>query len=144
MEDLILLAIGNASRGDDGLGWAFARAVEDDDRFEGRVEYRYQLQVEDAGLVAGCSRVIFVDAWQNAGDEPFRWSEVGTSADLTYTTHRLTPQAVMHLCKELFDRMPEAHLLAIAGEDWALGSPLSPRADANLEQALNWFFERRL
>ena len=41
----LLLAIGNSSRGDDGLGWAFASALEEAGFFPGEIVYRYQLQI---------------------------------------------------------------------------------------------------
>ena len=61
-EATLLFAIGNDSRGDDGLGWAFAQLVEETNLFRGRLFYRYQLQVEDAELLTTCRQVIFVDA----------------------------------------------------------------------------------
>ena len=58
----LLVGIGNSGRQDDGLGWAFLDRIEQDALFDGRIEYRYQLQVEDAALVRDAARIVFVDA----------------------------------------------------------------------------------
>jgi Ni,Fe-hydrogenase maturation factor len=60
-KDIIVLGIGNTGRQDDGLGWLFLDRLKEAG-FEGAMEYRYQLQVEDAELISRYSQVIFVDA----------------------------------------------------------------------------------
>jgi hydrogenase maturation protease len=51
-------------------------------------------------------------------------------------SHALGPAAVLALAAELYDRRPEARLLAVRGHDFSLGEGLSKRAQANLGLAL--------
>lgn len=134
----LLLAIGNASRGDDGLGWAFAEAVEARG-FPGTIELRYQLQVEDAELCAGFNQVIFVDAWKTDRPVDFSWEPCLPSAEVSFTTHALSPQAVLFLCERVFDAHPEAWMMLLHGEQWELGQPLSTTAVAALEKGVEGF-----
>lgn len=135
----LLLGVGNVGRGDDGLGWAFLDRLRQEPSFSGRLEYRYQLQVEDAALASHAGRVVFVDA--SARDLPggFRWRPCMPSPDFEFTTHALPPQAILQLCRELYGRTPRADLLEIQGHCWELGAGLSPEAERALERALRFF-----
>ncbi len=132
----LLIAIGNVGRRDDGLGWAFADALTD---FEGDIEYRYQLQVEDAELIRFYDCVWFVDADRGEEAAPFSLQACKPAADFAFSTHALAPEAVLYLCAELYDAEPEAWLLGIKGSEWALQCGLSKPAQANLEAALAHF-----
>lgn len=157
-EDLLVLAIGNDRRGDDGLGWAFGRAVEqasertpgrdrkrairrnwEPERRGWRVVYRYQLQVEDAALVRDAQAVLFVDA--HAGQLPGgpRLTRCEAATDFAYTTHTLHPCAVLGICKQLYGRSPDAWLLELAGGGFDLGEGLSGSGRAQLAAACERF-----
>ncbi len=133
----IILAIGNNGRQDDGLGWAFGVALEQDSSFEGEVHYRYQLQVEDANLIASAERVVFVDAFKGSLPGGFQWKPVAPTADFEFTTHTLSPQAVLFFCEQLYGKTPEAYCMLIAGEAWELGIGLTERGEENLKAALD-------
>ncbi len=60
--NVLVIAIGNCGRNDDGLGWKFADYLRERGTGNMDIEYRYQLQVEDALLVSGYDLVFFVDA----------------------------------------------------------------------------------
>lgn len=135
----ILLAIGNNGRQDDGLGWAFGEALEWRRIFEGEVHYRYQLQVEDAELISGAEQVIFVDAFKGNLPDGFQWEKVEPSANFEFTTHALSPGAVLFLCEKLFGKTPDAHCLLIGGERWELELGLTAAAADNLAKALDFF-----
>ncbi len=132
----LLIAIGNDARQDDGLGWAFARALQDEGRFEGAVEYRYQLQVEDADLIAHYENVIFVDASKEALPQGYAFTRLEPVLDFAFSTHALSPAAVLSLCDTVYGRRPEAWLLAIGGESWELEFGLSEAGERNLAAAL--------
>lgn len=142
--DSLVFGIGNCGRQDDGLGWAFLDRIRGEDGFGAQVEYRYQLQVEDAAQVARMRRVIFVDSYR--GDLPggFRWCPCAASGQFEFTTHVLPPRGVMHYCKSLFDRSPRADVLMIQGRSWDLSGGLSADAQRNLDRALRFFRERVL
>ena len=57
----IVIGIGNNGRQDDGLGWMFLDFL-DEQNANIDLEYRYQLQIEDADLISNYDTVIFVDA----------------------------------------------------------------------------------
>ena len=137
--DALVFGIGNSGRSDDGLGWAFLDRLRSLDEFRGRAEYRYQLQVEDAALVADAAQVVFVDAFH--GDLPggIAWETCEPSADFQFSTHALPPRAVMSLCEDLYPRTPPAFVLKISGVAWELQTGLSTKAEANLERALDAF-----
>ena len=135
----LLIGIGNSGRADDGLGWAFLDALESLDLPTEQIHYRYQLAIEDASLLAEYPRVIFVDACQEELPEGFRFEKINPSNDFEFTTHILSPEAVLFLAEDLFEAKPEAYLLAIEGSEWGLRLGMSEQAKVNLEQALTFF-----
>ncbi|RLD75788.1 MAG: Ni/Fe hydrogenase, partial [Bacteroidetes bacterium] len=58
----IVFGIGNIGRQDDGLGWLFLDHLKEKQFNHLDLEYRYQLQIEDAELICNYDTVIFVDA----------------------------------------------------------------------------------
>jgi hydrogenase maturation protease len=135
----ILIAIGNDARQDDGLGWAFAKAVETDGRFAGSIEYRYQLQVEDAEMIAIYDSVLFVDATKEPLPEGFHYQKLAPALEFTFSTHALSPGSVLALCQQVYECSPDAWLMAISGEEWELQFGLSESGARHLEAALEFF-----
>lgn len=136
MSRTLIVAIGNAGRGDDGLGWAFAEAAEAEGFPPEDIHVGYQLQVEDAATIAQASRVIFVDASREALPDGFALRPIGPAAEFSFTTHGVSPEAILFLARELYGSRPEAWMLAIAGEAWEIGTGLSAGAERNLRRAL--------
>ena len=137
--DSLLFGIGNCSRSDDGLGWAFLDRVLQGADFPGQSEYRYQLGVEDAALVARADRVIFVDSYNGPLEDGYAWQPCEASDEFEFTSHVLPPRAVMHYCRDLYAKHPPADILMISGECWDLQNGLSEAAGKNLEKAINFF-----
>jgi hydrogenase maturation protease len=135
----LLFGIGNSGRSDDGLGWAFLDRLQQETEFPGQVEYRYQLQVEDAAMVSRADRVIFIDSFQGNLPDGFQWKPCEPSKDFEFTSHVLAPSAVMYLCQDLFGRTPPADLLLIQGDCWKLQTKLSVAAERRLDLAMNSF-----
>lgn len=140
----LIFGWGNPSRGDDALGPALLDAVEallDTHPQWGAVDILtdFQLQVEHALDLEGRDRVLFVDATSAPGDAPFRAEAIAPARDSSFTSHALSPQGVMHVYTEIKGSAPPpCTLLAIAGEAFELGEPLSPAARTHLEAALAW------
>jgi hydrogenase maturation protease len=136
---VLVIGYGNPGRRDDGLGPAFADALARLDLPGVRVEADYQLGVEDAADAAASKQVLFVDA-DTRGPAPFwvkRLSPAG--ADLGFSTHSVSPEAVLALAKDLFGAEPETWLMGIRGYLFnEFGEGLSDRAAANLAAALDW------
>jgi len=135
-ERCLIHGIGNVGRQDDGLGWAFIDWLEAEGLCP-RAEKRrhYQMFLEDADLLSGMDRVLFVDASKEAGLDSFRLASVAARYDLSFTSHALTIPAVMAICRQCFDRVPEVRLLTIRGYSWDLTEGLTPEAQGNLDAA---------
>jgi hydrogenase maturation protease len=138
---------GNPSRGDDALGPLFvehftklaARHPE-----WGEVDYLtdFQLQVEHALDLQGRERVLFVDASLNT-PAPCSLTRIEAARDASFTTHAMSPQAVLKVFADIDEGAPPpCWLLAIRGERFQLGEPLSDSAQghlaAGLEHAAQW------
>ena len=133
---------GNPSRGDDALGPLFI------ERFEalaaghpewGNIECLtdFQLQVEHTLDLQGRQRILFVDASADL-EAPCRLTPVLPRRDDSFTSHALSPQALLHAYREVEGvEPPPATLLAIRGDLFELGAPLSPSATQSLETALS-------
>ena len=129
---ILVLAVGNPSRGDDAIGPLLAErlAVE---KLEGvEVICDLQLNPEHALDVGGRERVLFVDA-SASGMCPYSLHDVHPDRDASWTTHRLTPAGLLHLCEALELGLPgRSELLAVRGRNFELGA--SP-SHAHLETA---------
>ncbi len=133
---VLVLAIGNPSRGDDALGPRAAQAVEELALPGVEVLTDFQLQVEHALDLLGRRMVVFVDA-AAGGDAPFELRPLAPAADASHTSHSLSPAAVLDAYRRLTaEEPPPSRLLAIRGLDFELGAPLSGAAAANLQAAL--------
>jgi len=49
--------------------------------------------------------------------------------------HAVSPAFILHLCKSIYDKHPEAWLLHIKGFEWELQEGLTPKASKNLQDA---------
>jgi hydrogenase maturation protease len=139
---LLVLAWGNLSRGDDALGPLCLAALREQlpDGLQDQVEFLedYQLQIEHALDLVGRERVLFIDASLSCA-APFEVTQLQAAQDASFTTHALSPQALLQVYQDMqVEPPPPCTLLAIRGEAFELGEPPSPAALANLEHALAW------
>ena len=141
----LVCGYGNPGRRDDGLGPALVAGLESGPGRKGRkdirTEARLQLNIEDSLTVSAFEQVIFVDASKRA-KAPFEFKKLRPQTRLAFSTHALSPQSVLALCRELYGRKPEAFLLAIRGYGWDLEEGLTPKAEANLARALKFMAGR--
>lgn len=144
---LLVIAVGNPSRGDDALGPRFVERIEAALGAEiaaGELEVLtdFQLQIEHALDLEGRQRVIFVDACVDE-EAPFRFARVTPRASSAASafTHAMSPEAVLDVYRGVAGPPPEAWLLAIRGDHFELGEGLSPAAAENLERAVSFFVE---
>ena len=135
---VLVIGVGNPSRGDDALGPAFVEAVAADTAaWPASVELLtdFQLQIEHALDCAGRELVVFVDATVE-GPAPFTLRPVEPDAEASHTTHAMSPGAVLEVAARACGGAPPAWVLGIRGVAFELGAPLSPTAAANLRLAL--------
>jgi hydrogenase maturation protease len=132
---ILLIGYGNPGRGDDGLGPALAARIEALTLSGVTVEIDYQLTVDHAALIAAHDLVVFADAAIGL-DAPFRLTPLGAAPPAALGSHRVTPEAALHLASLLFGNAPSAWMLAIAGAEFgAIREGLSPTAERNLALA---------
>lgn len=140
---LLILAVGNPSRGDDALGPLFLERLgelrERGGDWEGvELLTDFQLQIEHAVDLENRALVLFVDASVSC-PPPYQFARLRPARDTSYTSHALSPAAVLHVYEQI-NRVPPppAFSLAIRGERFELGESLSPAAEANLAAALEF------
>ena len=139
---LLVLGWGNLRRGDDALGHLFVAGLgaQLPADLSSDVEFLedYQLQIEHALDLAGRQHVLFVDASLSCA-APFEASRVYAMRDTSFTSHALSPAALLQVFEDLEGTPPPpATLLAIRGDAFELGAPMSPGAQAHLLAALAW------
>ena len=128
---------GNPSRGDDGLGPAMYELLLQEDLQGVDLLTDYQLQIEHAIDLEGRKHVLFVDASISASP-PFELVRLRPQQDSSYTTHAMSPQALLSVYQQVNDSTPPpAWLLSIRGYDFGLGQPLSDEANGNLLASFN-------
>jgi hydrogenase maturation protease len=137
-EPILLFGWGNPSRGDDALGPLFIERIEALNLPGVTCLTDFQLQVEHALDLENRERILFIDASIEA-EAPFRHSRLLPARDASFSTHAITPESVMQVYVDLHDDdPPPCYQLAIRGEQFELGEPLTANASANLEAALQW------
>jgi hydrogenase maturation protease len=144
---LLVLAVGNPSRGDDALGPMLVERLRATDiERDGEVELMtdFQLQVEHALDLDGRRAVLFVDAALPGAGGAEGLPEAGGGARIETAeaddrvppaSHALRPQAVLHVARRVCAAVPPAWLLAIEGVSFELGDGLSDVAERRLDEA---------
>ncbi len=135
----LVIGYGNPGRLDDGLGPAFAAAAMDRQLPGCTIDSDYQLTVEDAAEVAKYDRVIFVDA-DCACQAPFRVERLKPAdRKVEFSTHSISPEAVLTLARDLFGAEPAAYVIGIRGYEFnAFGEGLTELASNNLAAAVGF------
>ena len=140
--NILIFGYGNPSRGDDALGPLLLERLETSPLIgqtaATRVELLtdFQLQIEHTLDMLGHDAVVFVDAHTRC-PAPCTFSPLTASEDRSYTTHALSPGALLRVFQDVHPNtpLPPAFLLSIRGYQFELGAPLSPEATANLAAA---------
>ncbi len=142
LKPLAVFGWGNPARGDDALGprllarveaWVEARP---DARLEAFTDF--QLQIEHVEDLRGRGLALFLDA-SVAAPAPFAFREARPAPDASFTSHALSPEALLHAFARVTGAAPPpSFVLAVRGERFALGEGLGPAAERNLEAA--WRF----
>lgn len=135
MNPILIIGIGNPSRGDDALGPLLI------DRLHGlnlpgvELLTDFQLQVEHTLDIQGRHAVVMVDA-AASGPEPFFFTPITPATDVSYSSHAMTPQALLATYSKLnLTAPPQSFLLGIRGYFFELGTEASVPAQSNLDEA---------
>jgi hydrogenase maturation protease len=136
VKPVLLFGYGNLSRGDDALGPLWLEYVEhhfDLDTIETLTDF--QLQIEHALDLENRALVLFVDASVSCNGA-FDFTLLKPARDKSYTTHAISPAAVLDVYQSIKKQAPPpCFLLSIKGEKFELGAGLSVNAEQHLAQA---------
>lgn len=138
-KNTILIGIGNCGRQDDGLGWAFIDHLKPELPPNFDVEYRYQLQIEDAEMISHYQKVFFIDADKTPETNEFIISECFPEETHHFSSHALAPETILYLSSSVYGKNPESYIVGISGESYQLEIGLTNNAKSNLEKAINSF-----
>lgn len=135
----LILGYGNPARGDDALGPLLVERLEKTPLPpEITLLSEMQLQPELIFDLAERERVVFIDAGLET-PPPWTFERIEPGGNATFTTHTLSPQALLQIYREVLQaEPPPSFLLTIRGERFELGTPLSPEAQEHLEQAFGF------
>jgi hydrogenase maturation protease len=143
MAKILIFGYGNPSRGDDALGPLLLERLdrlldEAVRRAAGGIEFLtdFQLQVEHALDLVDRRLVLFADA-HLACPPPWTLEPLQAADDPSYSTHAISPAAVLRVYREIRGTAPPASfLLGIRGECFELGEDLSAAASVHLDSAV--------
>lgn len=135
-QTLNLFIWGNPSRGDDAIGPTLHHYIK---QFIAQFDLKYiqliedfQLQPEHVCDITENACVVFIDAGYQ-GQSPFQIEPVSAINELGYTTHALSPAALMAIYAQTQNKpCPPAFLFSVRGYTFELGDPLSKQAEENI------------
>ncbi len=128
---LLLIAIGNSLRRDDGAGHRVVEILDPPPAVA--VRNAFQLMPERAEDLSGFDTVVFVDA--SVATAEVKLEPVEDASGSTPMSHSLTPGEVVALARALFGFTGRAWLCHVPGSDFDDGEGLSPAAEANAQAA---------
>jgi hydrogenase maturation protease len=126
---LLIFACGNPSRGDDALGPECLNRLSDWVGRNGLAKevdllVDFQLQIEHALDLQGRERVLFIDAAVDLS-RPCLLTPLSPERDSSFTSHAMSPAAVMEVYGRIAGPPPPAYLLRLRGSGFELGEGLS-------------------
>ena len=138
MADVLVIGFGNPLRGDDGLGWHAARALEQGGFGpEVRILACRQLTPERAADVAAAGFVLFIDAACDLPAGQVACRELACiSGRPSFCTHRLDPPGLLALARDVYGACPEAAALSVGVESFECGEEMSAPVTAALADVL--------
>ncbi|WP_127998036.1 hydrogenase maturation protease [Piscinibacter defluvii] len=145
---LLVIAVGNRSRGDDALGPLLLDALRAGAPDGVELLEEFQLQVEHALDLVGRRAVLFVDASRAPVPGGAQLAALAPQHGHPPASHALAPAAVLGVFEQVQgQRPPPAWLLAVQGEAFGLGEGLGDAARQHLARAIEltraWLEERR-
>jgi hydrogenase maturation protease len=137
---VLVIAWGNPLREDDGVAWHVLEGLRTLKPRPGlpalHLRHAHQLAPEMAECVSRAQGVVFVDARRDGTAGEVRCEEIAPSAGSNPLAHFLSPQALLLFAEQLYGRAPQAVVLSIAGERFAMGEELSPVVRRALPRAI--------
>jgi hydrogenase maturation protease len=140
---ILLLALGNGTRGDDGVGVAMGRALAARlPPASAHLEEAIQLLPEHAEAAARARAVLFLDASAGGAPGEVHAHQLAARAAREALLHALSPEEVLGLARLAYGKAPPALLVTVAGKDFSYVERLSDEVEAAVpaavEKALAW------
>ena len=133
---ILVIGFGNPAREDDGIGPAVVAAIEGSVPNNVTLDSDYQLNVENAHDIAENDIVIFVDAAVE-GDEPYSFKRVEPERSDSFSTHSVTPGAVIGMAHDLFGAKTVGFMLAVRGYSFRVFTEeMTKEALSNVKSAI--------
>jgi hydrogenase maturation protease len=139
VKSAVVLACGNALRGDDGVAWAIGSEIERSivkqslPYVEVEVIFTQQLLPEHGDKLSRTDLAIFIDCSVIVGPGKVSAVPIRPAERLPHIfTHHLDPPSLLGLTQHLYGRVPlRAVSITVGGQSFALSEKLSkPAADA--------------
>lgn len=138
---ILVYGYGNPGRADDGLGIAFAEAIESwvvKNNIENvSCESNYQLNIEDSEIISQYDIVLFADASLEEISSVSLTKVLPSDSRVEFSMHAVSSAFVLDLCNQIYNVTPQTWLIHIKGFDWDFREGFSIDAKINLEKALN-------
>jgi|SRR5579863_9715698 len=125
MPRLLIIAIGNPLRCDDGLAWFAAEALSRDENAP-EILCVHQLTPEIAEELSRAGTVIFVDAACEGGPGNLICRNLAQAGADACFSHYFTPATIRALAETLYGARPAAFSVTMTGECFDHGDTLSP------------------
>ena len=143
---VLIFTYGNPSRGDDALGPVMFDLLEKHKQettdFDGvDLLTDFQLQIEHAVDLENRRHILFIDA-SVTGSAPFELQALQAERDDSFTTHAMSPAAVLSVYQQINQcAPPPASLLTIRAYEFGLGLSMSEAARENLQLAYKYVID---
>jgi hydrogenase maturation protease len=140
---VLVIAVGNESRGDDALAPLLLRQLQDwanGHNLLDRIEFLedFQLQVEHAADLLDRELVLFIDAGMQT-PAPYSFYRIEPNQGSTLFSHALAPEDVLTAYVQVYrEAPPPCFVICLHGEQFELGAALSPQAEQHMSTAMNF------
>lgn len=131
---IAIVGIGNALRGDDGLGNYIAGTIEQLQIKNVKTFIVHQLQIELLEELQDFNSVIFVDA--SLKNEEVIFEEIKQDLSVASSSHRISAEMLVQLSKKLYQKQIHFYSCAVKGYYFNMGESISPQAKANAKKAI--------
>jgi CheY-like chemotaxis protein len=97
----------------------------------------YQPQIEDAAQVFEHDVVIFADTTVEEVEE-FFVRRLRPANKITFTSHLVSPESILAMCEDMYERVPDAWLVGIRGYGFDYTEGFTEEASRNYRRALDF------
>ena len=135
----LILACGNTLRGDDGIGWQIATALEQDASItDAQFVVTQQLLPEHSELISRADIFVFIDCSAQSPPGQVQCSPITPAERLPrILTHHLDPASLLRLALDLYGKIPSrATAVTVGGDFFELSEELSTRVAAAIPTAM--------